>query len=324
MSSGPVRRFTVSFDLAAKIISSIVCGGLLLAALATQSMLVVGLGVLVLASAYAYSPSGYTVEGRVVWVRRLVGRTRFDLEGLVEPRHADADDLRGCIRVWGNGGLFGYYGLFRTTKLGRCTWYVTNRSRAVVLVNELSGRAKTAVFSPDDVDGFLAAIRAEAPGSPEAGRGAPSRAQFAAASTRRSSFLPAAIGLLVLGFAAASLYYNPGVPTCTLSANELVIHDLFYPVALQAASVDTVHIRVVDLDYEPEWRPTLRTNGFGNLRYQSGWFKTAGGRKIRMYRAGGRRLVLLPPKDDSAPVLLQVQDPDAFIAKVRQAWETGR
>jgi hypothetical protein len=324
MASGPARQFTVSLDLTAKIISGMVCGGLLFAAFAAQNVIVAGLGLLVLAVAYAYSPRGYLVEGRAVRVNRLIGPVLFDLEGLREARPAGADDLRGCIRLWGNGGLFGYYGLFRTTKLGRCTWYVTNRGRAVVLVNELLGATKTAVFSPDDVDGFLAAIRAEAPGLPELGTGAPPATQFVAPSVWRRGFLPASIGLLVLGFVAASLYYSPGIPTYTLSPNALVIHDLFYPVTLQAASVESVHIRVVDLDTEPDWRPTQRTNGFGNLRYQSGWFKTAGGQKIRMYRAGGRRLVLLPPKGDSAPVLLQVEAPDAFVARVRQAWETGR
>jgi hypothetical protein len=324
VSSGPARQFTISLDLTAKIISGIVCGGFLLAAFVAQSVLVVGLGLLVLVLAYAYSPRGYIVAGRVAWVKRLIGRARFELEGLREARPAEADDLRGCIRLWGNGGLFGYYGLFRTTKLGRCTWYVTNRSRAVVLVNELPGGAKTALFSPDDVDGFLAAVRAEAPEALETGMGAASSVQFAGASMWRRSVLPASIAMLVLGFVAASLYYSPGVPSYTLNPGALVIHDRFYPVTVQAASVDTVHIRVVDLDSEPDWRPRLRTNGFGNLRYQSGWFKTAGGRKIRLYLAGGRRLVLLPPKGDSAPVLLQVEDPDAFVAQVRQAWETGR
>ena len=35
-----------------------------------------------------------------------------------EVRPATKDDFGGCIRLFGNGGLFGYYGLFRTSKLG--------------------------------------------------------------------------------------------------------------------------------------------------------------------------------------------------------------
>jgi hypothetical protein len=320
MSSFPAQTFTVSFDLASKLISGIVFGGLLLAAFATQSMVVGGLGLFVLALAYAYSPRGYSVEGNTIWVDRLAGRARFDLEGLREARVTEQDDLRGCIRLWGNGGLFGYYGLFRTTRLGPCTWYVTDRSRTVVLANG----AKTALFSPDDVDGFLAAVRAGAPGWVEAGTRAPVDAPFAAQSIWRRGYAPAAVGFLVLAFVAAALLYSPGVPDCTLSPATLTIHDRFYPVTVQAADVDASQIRVVDLAAEVSWRPTLRTNGFGNPRYQSGWFQTANGQKVRLYRAGGQRLVLLPPKSSAAPVLLQVEDPEAFVARVRQAWGTGR
>ncbi|MBV9770294.1 MAG: hypothetical protein JOZ32_12035, partial [Bryobacterales bacterium] len=32
------------------------------------------------------------------------------------------------------GGLFGYYGLFTTAKLGKSTWYVTKRENGVVVI----------------------------------------------------------------------------------------------------------------------------------------------------------------------------------------------
>ena len=51
--------------------------------------------------------------------------------------------------------MFGYYGLFRTTKLGKCTWYVTRRDRMIVVATD----SKTTLYSPDDTAGFLAAIR---------------------------------------------------------------------------------------------------------------------------------------------------------------------
>ena len=50
-----------------------------------------------------------------------------------------------------------------------------------------------------------------------------------------------------------------------------------------------------------------RTNGFANAHYASGWFRVASGKTVRMYRAGGTRLVLLPPKGDGAAVLSRNQ-----------------
>jgi len=73
--------------------------------------------------------------------------------------------------------------------------------------------------------------------------------------------------------------------------------------------VDVEHIRVVDFGVDTEWRPTRRTNGFANAHYASGWFRVANGETIRMYRAGGTRLVLLPPKGDGAALLLEVGSP---------------
>jgi hypothetical protein len=318
--SDAAREFSASFDTAAKVVSCVAIGILLVGAMASRSLIAGAFALLVLAGAYAYSPRGYTVGYGGVTVRRLVGDVTFSLDGLLEARPSNGDDMRGCVRLWGNGGLFGYYGLFRTSGLGRCTWYVTDRKRAVVLVTD----RKTALFSPDDTEGFLSAIRFESPGLPDRGDlpqpGAPTKF----ASGWRTGFTGAAIGLLLLAFVAAALFYSPGEPDYTLSPSVLEIHDRFYPVTVEASEVDTGRIRVVDLDEEPNWRTVLRTNGFGNLRYQSGWFRTAGGQKIRMYRAGGRRLVLLPPKGVSDPVLIQVKDPEAFIAELRRAWGGSR
>ena len=84
--------------------------------------------------------------------------------------------------------------------------------------------------------------------------------------------------------------------------------------------MDVEHIRVVDFGVDTEWQPTERTNGFGNPHYASGWFRVASGKTIRMYRAGGARLVLLPPKGDGAAVLLEVGEPERFVVEVREKW----
>jgi hypothetical protein len=76
----------------------------------------------------------------------------------------------------------------------------------------------------------------------------------------------------------------------------------------------------VDLDADPQWLPKSRTNGFSNAHYHSGWYRVRNGQKIRLYRADGRRLVLLPPKISGNAVLYEVPDPEHFVAAVRQEW----
>jgi hypothetical protein len=305
--------FSASYDRTTKIVSSIVCLGFLAMNFAVHSIALICLSLLIMFLGYAYSPRRYALDGRAILVTRLVGTMRIPLDDLREARKATPDDFRGCIRLWGSGGLFGYYGLFSTTKLGKSTWYVTNRSNAVVLITA----AKTILFSPDDPSGFLATIRSVAPIS------APLVAPLSGQSRSLGSMgkmIAVAAAIAAVGVAAIAIVYSPGVPSYTLTTETLTIHDRFYPVTLRASSVDVRHIRIVDLSVDAEWRPTGRTNGFANAHYRSGWFRVASGQKVRLYQAAGRLVVLLPPKGDGAPVLYQAMDPDKFVDEILMAW----
>lgn len=309
--------FSASYDRATKLIS----GGifvLLLALTAVIPSVVVGpLAALLLVGAYAWSPRGYAISEGSIIIKRLIGSARIPLEGIREARIATPDDFRGCIRLFGNSGLFGYYGQFRTSRLGTCTWYVTNQSNAVVIVTA----AKTTVFSPDDRDGFLAAIQATTPVPPVA----PSEPllnslQSYDAGVPVSMLVGGAIGIVALAIVAFAMSYSPGPPACTLTPQSLTIHDRFYPVTLQAGSVDVEHVRLIDCTVDAEWRSTARTNGFANAHYRSGWFRVVNGKTVRLYSAGSARLVLLPPKGDGAPVLLEARDPERFIRELQRSW----
>jgi hypothetical protein len=266
---------------------------------------------------YAYSPTRYEIAGRYVIVKRLIGEVRIPLGGIRQMRLFNSADCRGCIRLWGSGGLFGYYGLFRTKTLGRSRWYVTNRKNRVVVV---TGQ-ETAVFSPDNLAGFQSAIRAAVPVPETPPAGAWPRARQSKSTPAWVFVLPGVtIGLVVAALVTCAVVYAPGPPKYTLTATSLSINDRFYPVMLPATAVDLEHIRVVDISTDPEWRPTERTNGFANSHYHSGWFRAANGSKVRMYWATARRLVLLPPKDDGVPVLLEIDQPDRFVEDVQQLW----
>jgi hypothetical protein len=314
MSPGQTE-FSVSYDRTTRIVSAVVCVFLVLAAIAAHSIWIGGLLVLTLVLGYAYSPRGYTVSDQAITVTRLTGNARFPLERIREARQTTADDLRGCIRLWGSGGFFGYYGLFRTSKFGLCRWYVTNRRNTVVAI----AGAKTALFSPDDVDGFLAAV----------GTAAPSPGTSAEPFDGPGVRIPArawagiAIAALAMAVAALAFLYSPGPPSYTLTTDALAIHDRFYPVTLKAAEVDVANIRLVDVAVDREWRPTLRVNGFANSHYRAGWFRTANGQRVRVYRARATRLVLLPPKGNGAPVLLEAREPERFVDEVRRAWQSS-
>ena len=64
-------------------------------------------------------------------------------------------DMKGSIRLCGNGGIFSFTGLYRSRALGRYRAFVNDLNRTVVL--RFANR--TAVVSPDDPHVFAEAVR---------------------------------------------------------------------------------------------------------------------------------------------------------------------
>ena len=306
--------FPASYDTATKITTAVVLAILVAAAILIQSPILAGLGLLSMALGYAYSPRSYSIAARFIIVNRLMGNIRIPLDDAREVRVIGADEFCGCLRLWGSGGFFGYYGIFQMPRLGKATWYLTNRRRAVAVVTA----RKTALFSPDDVDGFIATIQSAVPVAQVASPAPAIRSSGTAMLIGK--LLGALMAVGVIAFVTFAVLYSPGPPACTLAQDALTIRDRFYPVIVSAVSVDVDHIRVVDIATDPDWRPTARTNGFANAHYHSGWFRVANGQKVRLYRTDGTRLVLLPPQGDGVPVLLEARDPEEFARKVRQEW----
>jgi hypothetical protein len=305
----PERTFSASYDSTTKAITGAVCLFLALVAWLVHIIFIAPLFPLLIGVAYAYSPRGYAISGEAIVIKRLIGNIRVPLTEIREIRPGTPADFTGCLRLWGNGGLFGYYGLFSTTKLGSCYWYVTHRSKTVIV----TASTRILVLSPDDVEGFIRGAGVTFTGA--APDGGP-QVTFG----RTGIFVAAGVGVAALALATLASVYSPGPPDYTLTQDQLTIRDRFYPVTLYADAIDAGRMRIVDLTQDAEWRPTARTNGFGNRNYQSGWFRVAGGQTVRLYRAGGRKLVLIPPKGSGTFVLYQAKDPDRFVGEVQRRW----
>ena len=286
MPSFEEQSFAASYDTLAKILSAVVIVSFLAIPIAARSLLLGAFELCVIALAYLYSPQSYAISGGFLLIKRLIGTVRLPLSSILELRAGTADDLRKCIRLWGSGGLLGYYGRFKTAKLGQCRWYMTNRSNSVIVVTG----DRTLILSPNDVPGFLASVR-RVVSVPETAEGQVARAS----DTSRAGFavglwIGAAVAILVLCVVGFALMYAPGPPNLTLTSNSLTIHDRFYPVTVNAADIDVGGIKIVNIHTDREWKPIARTDGFANAHYHSGWFQVAGG-SVRMYWADGPRLI---------------------------------
>jgi hypothetical protein len=323
MQASSDRTFAASYDLPTKIISTLVCAMPLGMAIFIHSWML-GAGALIsILLAYAFSPRAYQVSGQTLRIQRLVGDAVVTLHAVGEVRRTTRDDFRGCFKLFGSGGLFGYYGLYRTAALGKANWYLTSRARAVVL--HTGGR--TVLVSPDDTDGFLAAVQvgfdegiATAAASLAERRNVPGALPDEESSRLMGALAGGLIGFAVLALVAAALLYAPGPPSYTLTSRSLTIHDRFYPVTLQARAVDVDHVRIVDVSWDRNWQTVSRTSGFANAYYRAGWFRVGNGTKVRLYRAAGTQLVLLPPNGDGPTVLMEATDPNQLVRRIRAAW----
>jgi hypothetical protein len=117
------------------------------------TVLVVAVGFLV--GSWGFAPSGYRVEDKTVTVKRLFGDVVIERGAVTGVRPFEDSDGEGMMRTAGNGGLFGYYGKYKSDRLGEHRWYVTHMARRVVVET----RDGAVVMSPDDPARFIAAVK---------------------------------------------------------------------------------------------------------------------------------------------------------------------
>lgn len=206
-------RFSASYDRTTKSVSAAAVAILLFAPLATRVAVVGVVSAAIGVLSFVFSPRGYVVSSGELIVRRWIGDVHIPLTDLRVIRRASPSDLAGCIRLFGSGGLFGYYGLFRTTALGKSTWYTTSQANRAVMISD-SG---TRVFSPDDVDGFLRAIEPmarEGSGEIKSGRAQPAATENGPVppNSRWRFFVTRGTVLLGVLGAGIALKYSPGTP----------------------------------------------------------------------------------------------------------------
>ena len=115
----------------------------------------VGLPLLILLSALPFMVRGYVLTERHIAVRRLGWSTVLPLAGLIAVT-GEPEGLRGSVRLFGNGGLFGITGWFWNRKFGRFRAYATDPSRAVLLHYQAG---KKVMVTPSDVQQFIVRVR---------------------------------------------------------------------------------------------------------------------------------------------------------------------
>ncbi|HTS46115.1 MAG TPA: PH domain-containing protein [Puia sp.] len=112
--------------------------------------------ILVYLLAFAFRPVRYVVTGDELIVHRPLLNARIKRAEIKNIELIDRRKIRGSIRTFGVGGLFGYFGKFANFSLGSMTWYATRKDRPVLVETKDDEKL---IFTPDDPDSFVNALK---------------------------------------------------------------------------------------------------------------------------------------------------------------------
>lgn len=93
--------------------------------------------------------TGYEVQDRSLKIRRPVMPLGIEYTQIREVLTPSPAQMSGSIRLFGSGGVFGYFGTFRNSEFGMMRWYATRTSNWILLID---AENKKLVLTPDDLN----------------------------------------------------------------------------------------------------------------------------------------------------------------------------
>ena len=107
-----------------------------------------------LSVSYFFSIRNYQLIETKLYVQRIGWKSKIDLTELNSVQ-VDPTAMSKSIRLFGNGGLFCFAGIFRNHKLGRYRAFATSPKNSVIL----RCPNRTIIVTPEDPDGFAEMVR---------------------------------------------------------------------------------------------------------------------------------------------------------------------
>jgi len=92
----------------------------------------------------------YVLESDGLSIKRKIFPIKIKYEEIKKVSRLGYQDIKSSIRIFGNGGLFGFYGIFRNESIGNYRAYFSNFSDLVLIETD----KKKFVISPENPDIF--------------------------------------------------------------------------------------------------------------------------------------------------------------------------
>jgi hypothetical protein len=155
-------KYTASMDTPVVIITT--CTTILFAAVivvqyTVQETVMPSIISLLLAGIYLFifllKPVYYFVDSHQLVIHRLLNNVVIERSRISTVSLLDIKEIRGSVRTFGVGGLFGYFGRFYRYGIGSMTWYATRRNHLVLIVTH---DGQKIIVTPDDTATFISEL----------------------------------------------------------------------------------------------------------------------------------------------------------------------
>lgn len=103
-----------------------------------------------------YSVREYLITNDGLVLIKPFGRKIIRFDEIAEVRKITSKDLERSVRLWGNGGIFGVYGYYRNSSLGKYKAYFADYNNLVLIIKR---NGEKIVISPFNSDFFVDYLR---------------------------------------------------------------------------------------------------------------------------------------------------------------------
>jgi len=107
---------------------------------------------LVLVVPYLMHVSNYELNSEGIKINTPMRSKRILFEHIESVTVCSYDQLGITIRLFGSGGVWGYFGVFYSREFGRISFNATSLTRTLILIK---GKRKKIIISPDDTESFI-------------------------------------------------------------------------------------------------------------------------------------------------------------------------
>jgi hypothetical protein len=110
--------------------------------------------ILILIGVFLYMPVKVQVQEDSISIKRVMGEHKIVFNDINTIEPISKSDIANAIRLFGSGGLFGYYGYFRNAKIGKFVMYATNTD-SLIKIKSTKGVVVISCQHREEVVGYI-------------------------------------------------------------------------------------------------------------------------------------------------------------------------